>query len=139
MAKLGMRTRVLVLIALICVGLIVGACGGKATTSGSGSTSGATAATGSVSASAAALAAVAHAQVKITAKGFSPAAVTIKKGGRVVWSNADTKPHAVQILGGVSSGTMKAGAVASHVFTQAGTFDIADPMNPSATAVVVVK
>ncbi len=138
MVKLAKPTLVALVSALVCVTLIASACGGKPTSTSSG-TSGSKTETGSVSASAAALAAAAHVQVKITASGFSPAQVSVKKGGRVVWSNEDKKAHAVQILGGASSGSLKAGAVASHVFEEPGTFDVADPMNPKATMVVVVK
>jgi plastocyanin len=81
----------------------------------------------------------AHAQVKITAKGFSPATVTVTTGGRVVWSNEDKAPHGIQILGGPSSGTLKSGGVASHVFEKPGTFDIADPLHPELQAVVIVR
>jgi manganese oxidase len=59
---------------------------------------------------------------------FTPANITIAKGGTVTWSNDDTLPHTVTsttVPSGAStfdSGNMPAGATFSHQFTVDGTY-----------------
>ena len=136
MLRLNKYGMLAVMVALTVVVLTLMGCSGNPT--GASLTGSSVPATVSAPATGSAPAA-AHVQVKITAKGFSPASVTVSRGGRVVWSNEDKSVHGVMILGGPTSGTLKAGAVASHIFDKPGTFDIADPLHPELKAVVIVK
>lgn len=85
--------------------------------------------------------------VTITADGFSPRVVTIKKGETVTWTNKDTNPHTVNsdphpvhglypILNTV--GFINAGESKSLAFTEAGTYTYHDHFNASLTGEVVV-
>ncbi len=32
-------------------------------------------------------------EIKITSKGYEPSVVTVKRGARIIWKNADSRPH----------------------------------------------
>jgi plastocyanin len=63
------------------------------------------------------------ATVSIKDFAFSPASVTVKAGGTVQWTNADTAPHtATDIDGLFNSSTLEQGAKFSFKFTTPGTY-----------------
>lgn len=68
---------------------------------------------------------------------FSPATITIPVGTTVRWTNATSAPHTVT-TGAFDSGTMPAGGVYSHTFTQAGTFSYRCIFHPNMVGTVVV-
>ena len=77
--------------------------------------------------------------VGITATGFSPPAVTIQNGDRVVWTNNDKTSH--QIVaddGSFKSPVIQPGTKWDHVFTTAGTFPYHDAGQPAKHGTVVV-
>ena len=81
-----------------------------------------------------------HQVITITAKGFVPAAVTVKVGTRVVWNNEDKSAHDVTLEpSGPSSGSIKPGTPASHVFDKAGTFPYHDALHPALKGTITVK
>jgi plastocyanin len=77
--------------------------------------------------------------VGITATGFSPAAVTIENGDRVVWTNNDTTSH--QIVaddGSFRSPVLTRGERYGHVFRDAGTFAYHDASQTAKRGTVIV-
>ena len=81
----------------------------------------------------------AHQLVVITAKGFSPASVTVKAGTNVIWSNSDKSPHSVVLGAGATSGEIKPKGSASHVFDKEGTYKYKDGLNPDLGGTVTVE
>lgn len=78
--------------------------------------------------------------IKMTAAGFEPANVTIKKGDTVVFLNNDSKPHwpasaqhptHTALPGFDSLKAVAAGASYSYTFTKAGTWGYHDHLNAS--------
>jgi len=61
---------------------------------------------------------------------FSPAAVTVKVGDTVTWTNNDSVPHTVTGAD-FDSGQLAPGATFSHQFTKAGSFDYKCTIHPS--------
>ena len=81
-----------------------------------------------------------HAVVKITDAAFDPVTVTILAGTKVIWSNEGKLNHNVTPdAGGPSSGTIKPGVTATHMFPQQGTFHYHDRLHPQLKGVVVVQ
>lgn len=60
--------------------------------------------------------------VTIAGRAFSPASITVARGGTVTWSNRDDDAHTVTASGAFGSGTLRTGASFSHTFPEAGTF-----------------
>jgi plastocyanin len=78
--------------------------------------------------------------VRITAKGFDPASVSIQNGDRVVWKNTDTTSHQVVADdGSFKSGVLKPGEAYAHLFPSAGTFAYHGGINTSFRGTVNVK
>ena len=82
--------------------------------------------TSSTSGSSGGSASAEHLIISIKATGFVPANAKVKVGGRVVWQNNDTVAHTITIAGGPKSGEVAPGGTASHVFNQAGTYNVSD-------------
>ena len=81
-----------------------------------------------------------HAVVNITDNGFEPATVTVLAGTKVIWTNEGKLSHDVTPdAGGPSSGTIKPGVTATHMFPQQGTFHYHDRLHPQLKGVVVVQ
>jgi len=81
----------------------------------------------------------ATASVDITAKGFSPATITIKKGTLVTFTNKDKKEHQVasdphpnhtKLAGFDSVTNLKTSNTYSFLFEKAGTYTYHDELNP---------
>lgn len=79
------------------------------------------------------------AEVSITATGFNPATVKIKKGDQVMWKNTDTKLHRIfaepyptkSSLPDLDSEALQPGSSYGFIFEQAGTYKYTDYNNPT--------
>lgn len=79
------------------------------------------------------------AEVSITATGFNPATVKIKKGDQVMWKNTDTKVHRIfaepyptkSSLPDLDSEALQPGSSYGFIFEQAGTYKYTDYNNPT--------
>jgi plastocyanin len=70
---------------------------------------------------------------------FSPAAVTIKAGTTVAWTNQDQDPHTVSAMSGAfHSPTLNTGQSYHYTFTAPGRFEYLCTIHPFMTATVVV-
>jgi|ERR1700683_2197006 len=79
--------------------------------------------------------------VKIQNYAFSPAAVTVKKGASVTWTNEDSVGHTVTESdgqAGPSSSTLNQGQSYSFTFNTAGTFHYKCSIHPYMTGTVIV-
>lgn len=87
------------------------------------------------------------AKVLITAKGFVPAALTVKKGDTVTWKNNDQSAHRVASnphpehtdLKGLFSGVLNENDTYSFTYDKVGTFNYHDELNPATNGSVIVK
>lgn len=80
------------------------------------------------------------AAVTIQGSTFSPAALTVRAGTTVSWTNRDPVPHRVtsEAAGGFDSQRLDSGQTFSFTFTQTGTFAYRCAFHPSMRATVVV-
>ena len=70
---------------------------------------------------------------------FVPAALTVKVGDTVTWTNQDGEPHTVSADGGqFHSPGMDANATYSYTFAAAGTYDYVCSVHPFMRGSVVV-
>ena len=69
---------------------------------------------------------------------FSPGALTVDTGTRVVWKNMDTAPHTVTSDGAWDSGDIYPGQTWSHTFDAPGTFIYLDRYSPPNQTVGVI-
>jgi plastocyanin len=69
---------------------------------------------------------------------FNPATATIKAGGAVSWTNADSVPHTVT-GDGVNSGTIAPGKIFTMTFTTPGTYAYHCTIHPQMTGTIIVK
>jgi plastocyanin len=77
--------------------------------------------------------------VGINAAGFSPPAVTIQNGDRVVWTNNDSSAHRIVADdGSFRSALLQPGVRYSHVFRNVGTFPYHDGVETAKRGTVVV-
>ena len=73
--------------------------------------------------------------VKVTANGFSPSTISVKKGSQITWLNEDTSEH--NLLGDQeqlemsSDEPLNEGDSYSYTFDDTGTFTYHDPMAPT--------
>lgn len=89
----------------------------------------------------------APALVSIAATGFSPASITVPVGGAVSFTNNDTQSHQVASAPHpvhtnyppLNGAVLAAGETQTVTFTQAGSFNYHDHLNPGLTGVVVVQ
>lgn len=84
--------------------------------------------------------AVATTSVEISGMAFSPAAITVKKGSTVTWTNKDSVPHTVT---GDESGNMDSDSLAKDdtyqfTFDQKGTFTYHCNFHSNMTGKVIV-
>jgi plastocyanin len=86
--------------------------------------------------------------VKISRTGFSPAEVTIAKGGTVKWINVDTEPHRVaanpypthtDLPELDSKNNIGPNSTYSFTFVKSGTVNYHDELHPTLNASVIVK
>lgn len=88
---------------------------------------------------AAVLATAAYAATGVSWKVGSTKTVTIKKGGTVKWTWADSAPHNVKGPGFKSKLVAKKGFTYSHRFKTKGTFKIVCQVHSSMKTIVKVK
>jgi amicyanin len=84
----------------------------------------------SVAAPAATPTATATADVGIINFGFTPAALTVKVGTTVVWTNKDTIAHTVNFKSGINSAVLNQNDKFTHTFTTPGTYDYICSIHP---------
>nr|WP_283254182.1 cupredoxin family copper-binding protein [Ramlibacter paludis] len=78
-------------------------------------------------------------EVKIEGMQFSPAALVVKKGDKVVWRNADPVPHTATAAGSFDSKTIAAGRSWSHTVGKAGKFAYVCNLHPTMKGTLVVE
>ena len=80
-------------------------------------------------------------QVSITAAGFVPATVTVKRGDTVVWTNADTRNRqVVSQAAAFASPVLRPTQTFSFTFNRAGRFRYEDPLvSPRQRGTVIVE
>lgn len=77
--------------------------------------------------------------VKIDNFAFVPAALTIKKGTEVTWTNNDDIPHTVLAIGtSIRSKTMDTGGTFTYKFDKVGTFNYICALHPHMKGKVIV-
>lgn len=92
-----------------------------------------------------AAATTAPAAVSITATGFSPATVSVRRGQAVTWTNTDANPHGItSSVSGSSSfkspQNLSQDDTYSFIFNASGTYTYHDTLNPTTlSGTVVVK
>jgi len=72
---------------------------------------------------------------------FAPAALTVKVGTKVTWTNQDSDAHTVTSQGSggqLNSAAMKTGDTFSYTFTKAGVYNYRCTIHPFMTATVTV-
>ena len=92
-------------------------------------------------ATASAVAPVAGNAVAIKNFAFAPAALTVKVGVKVTWTNQDSDAHTVTSQGSggaLNSKAMNTGDTFSYTFTKAGTYTYLCTIHPFMTAIVTV-
>src|SRR2546429_619016 len=83
-------------------------------------------------------AAVAASAVDIANFAFSPAAITVKAGTTVTWTNRDEDAHTVAISGSPVSRPLQTGETYTHTFAQPGTYSYLCTIHPTMRGTVVV-
>jgi amicyanin len=81
---------------------------------------------------------VATTSVSIANFAFSPAAITVKVGATVTWTNKDQDAHTVAITGAPVSQPLQNGDTYTHTFAQPGTYSYLCTIHPFMRGVVVV-
>ncbi len=88
-----------------------------------------------------------EAVISITDQGFSPAAITVKKGQPVTWQNSDEAIHQVagdphpqhdEVEGFFAPTPLNAGDSYTFVFDKAGTYHYHDELNPEAFSGTII-
>lgn len=82
--------------------------------------------------------AAATAAIAIRDYKFGPAAVTVKAGASVTWTNSDTSPHTATAAGKFDTGTLKKGASKTIVLATPGTYAYVCAFHPYMKATVTV-
>jgi plastocyanin len=113
--------------------LVASACGGAAQPAAAATTP-----TPSPSPSTAAANPVATTSVSIANFAFSPAAITVKAGSTVTWTNQDQDAHTVAITGSPVSQPLQNGDTFTHAFGQPGTYSYLCTIHPFMRGMVVV-
>lgn len=84
-------------------------------------------------------------QVTMSDIEFQPSDVTVKKGGKVVWTNEESVPHDVTKTGGPGKdfssgkGNMNEGDTYEQTFTAAGEVEYVCTVHPNMTGTVTVE
>jgi plastocyanin len=81
---------------------------------------------------------VAATSVSIANFAFSPAAVTVKAGATITWTNQDEDAHTVALAGMPVSQPLQTGDTYTHTFTQPGTFSYICSIHPFMRGIVIV-
>lgn len=91
-------------------------------------------------------AAIPASEVAVTATGFAPAAATVARGANVRFVNTDSAAHQVAsaphpthtIYPPLNGGVLRSGASFDAVFSETGTYQYHDHLNPGLTGSVIV-
>jgi plastocyanin len=86
-----------------------------------------------------AVAAPASHTVVIEGTRFSPEALTVARGDRVVWVNKDPFPHTATAAGTFDSKSIGPGASWTYRATKPGTFDYVCSFHPTMKATLTVR
>lgn len=70
---------------------------------------------------------------------YSPASVTIEKGGTIEWTNKDLTPHTVTSTSFGDSGALMSDKSWSHQFNEVGEFAYGCTFHPTMKGTVIVK
>jgi plastocyanin len=119
--------------ALLLTALALGACGAPAAAGHQGMDMPAASAPASPSA-----APVATNAVQIANFAFGPAAITVRAGTTVTWTNKDEDAHTVAITGAAVSKPLQNGDTYTYTFAQAGTYPYICTIHPNMHGMVVV-
>ncbi|HLX59231.1 MAG TPA: plastocyanin/azurin family copper-binding protein [Ktedonobacteraceae bacterium] len=130
--------------------VLLAACGGGGTTSTgttptAGGTTPTTAPSGSTPTTAPSGNTMAVSIISSNTFAFSPAAITIKVGTTVTWTNMTSAPHTVtsddgkSFDSGISNPISASGGTYSHTFMQPGTFTYHCQIHPFMKATVIVQ
>ena len=76
--------------------------------------------------------------VSIHSFSFNPAALTIKQGTTVVWTNDDPVPHQIKSAS-FNSSLLNTGDNFSYTFENVGTFDYSCAIHPTMTGTITVQ
>jgi len=83
------------------------------------------------------------AEISISADGFTPSTIRIKKGSDVTWTNKDGNARSVKgdedNLGLNTTDPLSQGSAYSFMFEQSGTFTYHDPTHPTAKGTIIVE
>jgi plastocyanin len=77
--------------------------------------------------------------VRIEGMRFVPATLTVRRGDRIVWQNADLVPHTATAAGKFDSKTIAAGKSWSVKAPAPGRHDVVCTLHPGMKSVVVVQ
>jgi plastocyanin len=77
--------------------------------------------------------------VRIEGMQFVPATLTVRKGDRIFWQNADLVPHTATAAGKFDSKTIAAGRSWSAEAPAPGRYDVVCTLHPGMKSVVVVQ
>jgi plastocyanin len=81
---------------------------------------------------------VAATSVSIANFAFGPAAITVKAGATVTWTNRDEDAHTVAIAGAPTSAALQNGDTFTHTFAQPGAYSYLCTIHPYMRGTVVV-
>jgi plastocyanin len=136
-----------VILMLCCaVALVAAGCGSSSKTSSSSSSSSSSAKPKTTASSGGAAAGGSKVAVVMKNIAFSPASVTVKKGGTVKWTNDDTVGHDVTEKSGPgskfksgASGGLQGGDTFQQKFKTAGTYKYVCTVHPNMVGTITVK
>jgi len=77
--------------------------------------------------------------IDITKYSYDPLVLYTKPGTEVTWTNKDSQPHTITILGQFDSGTLGRRHSFTHKFTEEGTYTYSDLFNHKRIGKVVVR
>lgn len=70
---------------------------------------------------------------------FAPATLTVQRGDRITWRNADVVPHTATARGAFDSGSIATGRSFSRVMDKPGRYEVLCTFHPGMKSVVVVQ
>lgn len=87
------------------------------------------------------------AQITITKDGFIPAALSVEKGTKIVWTNTDSVQHQIQAnphptgdsLPGLKSKVLNSNQTYEYTADTTGSFNYHDHLNPTANGTLEVR
>ena len=77
--------------------------------------------------------------LKIESMAFAPSTITLKRGEKVVWRNADLVPHTATAAGRFDSGNIAPGKSWTYTAGEPGRYDYVCTYHPGMKAALVVQ